>query len=69
MSNECDKMNNIKIKDAFTNGKAFIGFLTGGDPTIEKTIEFKDFNCDKLHLYSANDENGRVFVKEIKFVL
>jgi tryptophan synthase alpha chain len=28
------------IKDAFTNGKAFIGFVTGGDPSIEKTKEF-----------------------------
>lgn len=31
-------MSNI-IK-AFQNGKAFIGFLTGGDPTIEKSAEF-----------------------------
>ena len=29
-----------KIKNAFTNGKAFIGFVTGGDPSIEKTKEF-----------------------------
>ena len=28
------------IKNAFTNGKAFIGFVTGGDPCIEKTKEF-----------------------------
>jgi len=28
------------IKNAFKNGKAFIGFVTGGDPTIEKTREF-----------------------------
>jgi tryptophan synthase alpha chain len=28
------------IKNAFKNGKAFIGFATGGDPTIEKTKEF-----------------------------
>ena len=26
----------IKIADAFKDGKAFIGFLTAGDPTIEK---------------------------------
>ena len=31
-------MNNIA--KAFQNGKAFIGFVTGGDPTIEKTKEF-----------------------------
>jgi tryptophan synthase alpha chain len=28
------------ISQAFKNGKAFIGFVTGGDPTIEKTKEF-----------------------------
>ena len=28
------------IKEAFRNGKAFIGFLTGGDPGIEKSREF-----------------------------
>ena len=26
----------IKIADAFKEGKAFIGFLTAGDPTIER---------------------------------
>lgn len=29
-----------KIGNAFTNGKAFIGFLTAGDPSIEKSCEF-----------------------------
>jgi tryptophan synthase alpha chain len=28
------------IAKAFQNGKAFIGFITGGDPSIEKTKEF-----------------------------
>jgi tryptophan synthase alpha chain len=28
------------IAQAFENGKAFIGFVTGGDPSIEKTKEF-----------------------------
>jgi tryptophan synthase alpha chain len=28
------------IKNAFQNGKAFIGFVTGGDPSIEKSEEF-----------------------------
>jgi tryptophan synthase alpha chain len=28
------------IAKAFQNGKAFIGFVTGGDPSIEKTEEF-----------------------------
>lgn len=29
-----------KIANAFQNGKAFIAFLTGGDPTMEKSEEF-----------------------------
>jgi len=29
-----------RIKNAFNNNKAFIGFLTGGDPSIDKTKEF-----------------------------
>lgn len=29
-----------KISNAFKNGKAFIGFLTAGDPSLEKTEEF-----------------------------
>ncbi len=29
-----------KIKNAFVNGKAFIGFLTAGDPSLDKTEEF-----------------------------
>lgn len=29
-----------KIKNAFANGKAFIGFLTAGDPSLDKTEEF-----------------------------
>jgi len=29
-----------KIKEAFNNKKAFIGFLTAGDPSLEKTEEF-----------------------------
>ncbi|MDR1615595.1 MAG: tryptophan synthase subunit alpha [Syntrophomonadaceae bacterium] len=28
------------IKHCFANGKAFIGFLTGGDPSLEKSEEF-----------------------------
>ena len=30
----------IKIAEAFQNGKAFIPFLTAGDPSLEKTEEF-----------------------------
>jgi len=29
-----------RIKNAFKNNKAFIGFVTGGDPSIDKTKEF-----------------------------
>lgn len=29
-----------KIKNAFENGKAFIAFLTAGDPCLEKTVEY-----------------------------
>ncbi|MDR2579621.1 MAG: tryptophan synthase subunit alpha [Fibromonadaceae bacterium] len=29
-----------RIESAFKNGKAFIAFLTGGDPSLEKTEEF-----------------------------
>ncbi|MDQ7093201.1 tryptophan synthase subunit alpha [Desulfosporosinus sp. PR] len=29
-----------KIAGAFKNGKAFIGFVTGGDPSLEKSEEF-----------------------------
>lgn len=29
-----------KIAEAFKKGKAFIGFVTGGDPTMEKSEEF-----------------------------
>ena len=30
----------IKIEEAFKNGKAFIPFLTAGDPSLDKTEEF-----------------------------
>lgn len=29
-----------KIGQAFKKGKAFIGFLTAGDPSLEKTYEY-----------------------------
>ena len=29
-----------RIAKAFENGKAFIAFVTGGDPSPEKTVEF-----------------------------
>ena len=29
-----------KISEAFQNKKAFVGFLTAGDPSLEKTAEY-----------------------------
>ena len=44
----------IKIADAFKEGKAFIGFLTAGDPTIEKTVEYvlamEEAGCDLVEI-------------------
>ena len=44
----------IKIADAFKDGKAFIGFLTVGDPTIEKTVEYvlamEEAGCDLVEI-------------------
>ena len=44
----------IKISDAFKDGKAFIGFLTAGDPTIEKTVEYvlamEESGCDLVEI-------------------
>lgn len=43
-----------KIADAFKNGKAFIGFLTAGDPTCEKTVEYilamEEAGCDLIEI-------------------
>lgn len=43
-----------KIENAFKNGTAFIGFLTAGDPTIEKTVEFilamEEAGCDLIEI-------------------
>jgi tryptophan synthase alpha chain len=39
---------------AFDHGKAFIGFVTGGDPSLEKTKEFvaamQDAGCDLIEI-------------------
>lgn len=44
----------IKIADAFDHGKAFIGFLTGGDPSIEKSEEYimqmVEAGCDLIEI-------------------
>ena len=43
-----------KIANAFNNGTAFIGFLTAGDPTIEKTVEYvlamEEAGCDLVEI-------------------
>ncbi|MBQ8018187.1 MAG: tryptophan synthase subunit alpha [Methanobrevibacter sp.] len=43
-----------KIANAFKNGTAFIGFLTAGDPTVEKTVEFilamEEAGCDLVEI-------------------
>lgn len=42
------------IKRAFEQGKAFVGFLTGGDPSIEKSEEFimrmVEAGCDLIEI-------------------
>ena len=35
-----------KIKEAFKNGKAFIPFITGGDPDLETTKKFNHRNAE-----------------------
>ncbi len=43
-----------KISNAFKDGKAFIGFLTAGDPTTEKTVEYilamEEAGCDLIEI-------------------
>ena len=43
-----------KIANAFENGTAFIGFLTAGDPTIDKTVEYilamEEAGCDLIEI-------------------
>ena len=43
-----------KIANAFKNGTAFIGFLTAGDPTVEKTVEYiltmVEAGCDLIEI-------------------
>ena len=43
-----------KIDNAFKNGTAFIGFLTAGDPTTEKTVEYilamEEAGCDLIEI-------------------
>ena len=43
-----------KIANAFKNGTAFIAFLTAGDPTVDKTVEFilemVESGCDLIEI-------------------
>ena len=43
-----------KIANAFKNGTAFIGFLTAGDPNVDKTVEFilemVESGCDLIEI-------------------
>lgn len=43
-----------KIANAFKNGTAFIGFLTAGDPTVDKTVEYilamEEAGCDLIEI-------------------
>ena len=43
-----------KIANAFKNGTAFIGFLTAGDPTVDKTVEYilamEEAGCDLVEI-------------------
>ena len=43
-----------KIANAFNDGTAFIGFLTAGDPTVEKTVEYilamEEAGCDLIEI-------------------
>lgn len=43
-----------KIKEAFKDGNAFIGFLTAGDPSTEKTVEYilamEEAGCDLIEI-------------------
>lgn len=43
-----------KIANAFKDGTAFIGFLTAGDPTIDKTVEYilamEEAGCDLIEI-------------------
>lgn len=43
-----------KIPNAFKNGKAFIGFLTAGDPNVDKSVEYilamEEAGCDLVEL-------------------
>ena len=46
-----------KIKQVFENGKAFIGFLTAGDPDAESTVRY----ILEMEKAGADRERGSFF--------
>ena len=66
------------IKDAFTGGKAFIPFITAGDPNLEKTVDVYEAAADYIAakiaagatyaqpVFVANDANSPVPTKEVQ---
>ena len=61
-----------KIKEAFKNGKAFIPFITGGDPDLETTkkliIEMQNAGADIIEVgipFSDPIAEGQLFRKQI----
>ena len=54
-----------KISNAFKNGKAFIGFLTAGDPTCDKTVEYilamEEAGCDLIEIGQSIDDINNGF--------
>ena len=59
-----------KIKEAFKNGKAFIPFITGGDPDLETTkkliIEMQNAGADIIeYLFQTQSQKDRLFRRQI----
>lgn len=61
-----------KIKEAFKNGKAFIPFITGGDPDLETTkkliIEMQNAGADIIEVgipFSDPLQKDRLFRRQI----
>lgn len=57
------------ITTVATAPATFIDLTPVDGQPVEKRVEVKDLNSKKLKLYSTTDEKGRVFIKNITFVL
>ena len=57
------------ITTVATAPTTFIDLAPVDGQPVEKQVEIKDLNSKKLKLYSTTDEKGRVFIKNITFVL